>query len=158
MTLTGARPLLEESVVVCRETGNLFVLGLALFNLAEIATNQGDYATACERYQEVLGLLAASRNVDNMNPAFESIAELAACLQQPRRGVRLFATAAAIRERSGTPVLPGDRGDYDRQKNLLRTALDKEAFAEEWAAGSAMTTDEAIELAKAITLVAEDCG
>jgi hypothetical protein len=145
-----ARPLLEEGIALCRETGNLFVLEYALSDLAQIAMKLGDCATACVQFREALALLAASHDEWSLIEYLEAVAELAACLQQHREGVQLFATAAALRERNGMPVFPCDRADYARREQLLRAALDKETFAEEWESGLALTREEAIALAQEI--------
>ncbi|HLY32200.1 MAG TPA: tetratricopeptide repeat protein, partial [Ktedonobacterales bacterium] len=147
---TRARALLEESLVLSRAIGNQIILELAGGNLADIAMKQSDYATARVRFREVFALQAASRNEHSLIKTLEIVGELAACLQQPGRGVRLFAAAAALSERRGTPVYPDDRAEYDRRKQLLRIALDEEAFSREWEAGFALTTEEALALAQEI--------
>jgi predicted ATPase/class 3 adenylate cyclase len=145
-----ARLLLEESVALSRETGNLYVLEIVLGALAYVAMQLGDYATARMQFREALDLCAASHNDMNLIEVLEPIVELAACLQRPHQGVRLFAAAAAMRAWSGVPVFASDRADYDRRDQLLRAAIDAETFAEEWEAGFALTAEEAIALAKEI--------
>jgi hypothetical protein len=145
-----ARPPLEEGLALGREMGTLCVLEAALSELAQVAMQQGDYATARAQFQEVLASLAASRNdmsvIDNLEP----ITELAVLLHRPRQGLRLFAAGVALRERSGMPVVPCDRADYERRKQLLRAALDEETFAQEWESGHALTREESIALAQEI--------
>jgi tetratricopeptide (TPR) repeat protein len=149
-----AGALLEESVELCRETGNLYVLEEALGSLAQIAMQRGDYSTAREQFREVLGLCAGSYSEGNLIEALEPIAELAACLQQAEHGVRLFASASAMRERSGWSVAPDDRAEYDRRKQLLRVGLDQEVFAQEWTTGIEMTPAAALALAQDVLKVA----
>lgn len=145
-----ARTRLEECVVLSREIGNLLILELALGNLADVAMKQGDYATARTQFRETLAMQATSRNEQSLVKTFEIVAELAACLQRPRQGVRLFAAAAMLSERKGMPVLPDDCAEYDRREQLLHAALDARTFAEEWAAGFALTAEEALALAREI--------
>ena len=149
-----ARLHFAECVSSSRETGNLYILEGALYDLAEVAVKQGDYSTARELYREVLGLLAASRQDASFIEVLEVMAELAACMKLADYGVRLFAAAAAVRERSGSPVVPGDRADYDRREWMLRSALSEATFAREWTSGYTLTTEQAI--AKAIDLTRKD--
>src|SRR5262249_2722347 len=100
------------------------------------------------QFREVLDLLTASRNRPILMDVLEMMAELAACMKQPRQGVRLSAAAAAMRERSGELVAPVDRAYIDHRKQRLRAALEEKIFEEEWTSGLALTMEEAVELAQ----------
>ncbi len=147
-----ARLLLEETVILSRETGNLYVLEEALVVLAQVAMQQGDYATACTQFREALVLCAASHNDMNLIEALEPMAELAVCLERTGHGVRLFAAGVAMRERIGVPIAPDERTEYVYREQLLRAALDAETFAAEWAMGAALTKEESLAQALALTL------
>jgi hypothetical protein len=77
----------------------------------------------------------------------EGMAVLATAAGQAERGARLYGAAAT--QRQGTFVLNGwdDRVARDRRVAALRAALGEEAFAAAWAAGRALSLEEAIELA-----------
>ena len=112
---------------------------------------QGDYATARAQLQEVLALQASSRNDTCLIDALESVAEFTISVTREGDGVRLFAAAAAIRDRTGVVVVPGERVDYDRRQRLLRCAMDEKAFGDEWTAGLAMSAEDAVALALGLT-------
>ena len=149
-----ARPVLEEAIDLSRKADSLYCLEIALSNLAQVATRQGDYSAAGALFHEVLALHAVSRNEPDLIEILEAVAELAACLNRTRAGVRIFSAVASLRERRGMPVVPDERAEYDRRNQVLRAALDEKTFADEWAAGFALTSEDAI--AQAIAVTQED--
>jgi non-specific serine/threonine protein kinase len=59
---------------------------------------------------------------------------------------RLFGAAEALRTVVGTAILPHWQADHDRAEATARAALGEEAFAAAWAAGRALTVEQAIDL------------
>ena len=66
---------------------------------------------------------------------------------QPERAGRLIGAAAALREGPGRPVSPLDLAERERQLASIRQALGDRGFAEAWAAGQAMSLEQAVEYA-----------
>jgi hypothetical protein len=64
-------------------------------------------------------------------------------LGDPVGGARLVAAGVAARASTGSPFPPCDQVDLDRAVDGLREALGAEAFAAAWAAGRAMTLEQA---------------
>ena len=62
----------------------------------------------------------------------------------------LLGAAAALREESGVPVPASEREDHDRAVAAARTTLGETAFAAAWAAGRALTMEEAVNEALAL--------
>jgi hypothetical protein len=60
-----------------------------------------------------------------------------------QRAAQLFGAAEAMRESIGAVIEPDERADYDRQLAILHAGLDPAALAEAWAAGRAMTFEQA---------------
>jgi hypothetical protein len=52
--------------------------------------------------------------------------------------------AEALREAMGTPIPPADRAEHEHNVVDVRAALDGESFAAAWAAGRAMSLEEAV--------------
>jgi hypothetical protein len=77
----------------------------------------------------------------------EGWASVAGGAGRPEQAARLFGAAEALRDLTNTPRPPADVADYDRTLAALRAALGEEAFAAAWAAGQAMSLDEAVALA-----------
>jgi hypothetical protein len=63
---------------------------------------------------------------------------------QPERAARLFGATDVLRAALGLPVRPADRRRYDRDVSAVRAALGAETFAAAWAAGRALSLEQAI--------------
>jgi hypothetical protein len=140
-----ARASAEEShAILCRsDTGGILAsLGI----LARVASYQGDDAMAQPLYEQMLAIQRVQGDRRGVASCLESLASIAIVRQKPIRAARLFGAAAALRD-----ALPAttDCDENDRQVALLRARLGEEAFAGAWAAGRAMTSNEAIEEALA---------
>ena len=80
--------------------------------------------------------------------SFESLAGLLGDLQSEEQGVRLLAAASTARAKAGCARFPIRTPPYDSALNGLREALDVDAFDTAWAAGAALSLDEAVEYAE----------
>jgi hypothetical protein len=76
--------------------------------------------------------------------ALEGVAGVAGAQGQPARAARLFGATDALRAALGLPVRPADRRHYDRDVSAVRAALGAETFAAAWAAGRALSLEQAI--------------
>jgi hypothetical protein len=68
----------------------------------------------------------------------------AATAVQAERAARLLGAAAALRERVGAPLRPRRRAHVERAAAPARAVLGEERWAAAFAAGRAMTQQEAI--------------
>src|SRR5439155_6126368 len=82
-----------------------------------------------------------------MADTLESCAALAATLSRPELAVQLAGAVAALREAIGAPRPPLRRDFLDRWLPALQLEVEEDVFARSWAAGQAMTTQQAIALA-----------
>jgi DNA-binding NarL/FixJ family response regulator len=82
---------------------------------------------------------------------FHHLGTVAQLRAEYERATRLFAAGAAIRAvTSGTnPLTLTGLADYERDITALRMSLGAEAFAAQWAAGQALTLEQAIAYALA---------
>lgn len=136
--------LWQECLAVCRAWGATSYIGLTLEGLGEVFYLQGD----CERAESVLReALVCNRDTASRIYAASSMEVLAqiACTQgQMQRAARLFGGVAALRKSVGA-VRPPDRADDSEHAiAIARAALSEKAFAAAWAAGAAMTLEEAV--------------
>ena len=76
--------------------------------------------------------------------ALDAFAHLAVDAGRPDRAVRLAGAAARLRASSGTSEWPAVQQSRERWLAVAREALSPETFAAAWAAGQAMTPEEAI--------------
>jgi hypothetical protein len=64
--------------------------------------------------------------------------------RQPERAARLFGAAEALHEAIGKPLPPFLRADYDRDVAAVHAQLDDATFDAAWAAGQALSLEQAI--------------
>ena len=68
----------------------------------------------------------------------------AALGEEPERAARLWGTVEVLRETTRKRTAPGSRATYERALAAARAQLGEEAFAAAWAAGRALTLEQAI--------------
>jgi predicted ATPase/class 3 adenylate cyclase/Tfp pilus assembly protein PilF len=90
-----ARPLLEESLELCRRVGEPWLLSIALNNLGDMLMEEGDYDDAIELFEESLAVGEARGDLD----------------RRARANLNLGHATHAI-------------GDLDRAKEFLRRSLE----------------------------------
>jgi hypothetical protein len=101
--------------------------------------------------------LALNRDLGNRAGIARSLAGLAwlaAVRGQIERAVRLFGQVEALGEATGLVMTAQERPLYERVMSMARAALSGEAFTAAWAAGRAMTQEEAV--ADALSVRAEE--
>jgi non-specific serine/threonine protein kinase len=145
--------LYTEGLALYRQLGGQFVLAIALVRsrLAGLALEQGDQAMAQSHVSEVLIL---ARDTDPVRApevasAMEVQAALAAVQGTPDRALRLAGAAAALRSRFNRPLAPPEQATLERRLAPARQALSVAEQAVAWAAGQAMTREQAIAYALA---------
>ncbi|HEV2127127.1 MAG TPA: tetratricopeptide repeat protein [Thermomicrobiales bacterium] len=145
-----ARSLYEEALALQREAGDTQSIAIYLGNLGEVTRDQGDFPQAAAYYREALLLWAELRDRWNLTATLDGVAELAIAYKQPHHAARLLGAGAALRAAAGVPLPENERAAYERSVAAAREALGDGAFDVEWAAGQAMTYDEAIREASAV--------
>jgi tetratricopeptide (TPR) repeat protein len=141
---TDATTFCEEQLALLRELDDAGGLHWALFALGSIAQRQGEYGPARAHFAECLAWFR--RNEDQMGIAacLEGLAGVAGTIGQPVQSVRLLAAGTALRHTIGVKPYPDEEDEYERQLARAREQLGKDAFAAAWAAGQAMTLEQAI--------------
>jgi predicted ATPase/transcriptional regulator with XRE-family HTH domain len=141
---TQVQALFEEALSLRRELGDRAGEAAALTHLGDLAYAQGDHERAATLYREGLGLVRASGDRAVTALCLEGLDAVAMAGGQPERAAQLYAAGAAFRK--GTFVLNvwDDRVARDRRIAAVQAALGDEAFAAAWAAGQAMTLEQAI--------------
>jgi hypothetical protein len=122
-------------------------------SLALIAQEQGDVRCAEALYAEGLALVSSpGGEVADMALGLEGLAEVAAALGYAERAARLCGAVEALRATHGIARRPANQARYDRAVATARTALGEEVFAAAWAAGQALSVDDAVAEALASTV------
>ncbi len=151
-----ATGLLEESRALYIALDDQPGRTLVLYLLGRVAQQQGNMARAHTLLIESLRLRQGGANAAILE-SLEGLAGLTvASVHSPEdhplaalRAVRLLSAAAAMHDRLKLPLPPGDRAAYERDVAAARAQLDPPTFAAAWAAGQALTLEQAI--AEALT-------
>ena len=140
-----ARGYLDEALALCRRSGaQALQLAIVLNELGRLACLEGNVVEMGERFGESLRLCWSAFNLWSLPKALEGLACLAVLTAQPARAARLLAAAAALRERTGAPVMVADRGYYDQIVERSRQQLTPTLFAAAWDEGRALPLEDVV--------------
>ncbi|MGH8932702.1 MAG: ATP-binding protein, partial [Egibacteraceae bacterium] len=137
-----AATLADQALVSCLAVGYAPGILLARSILAVAAERRGDVERAAGLLLECLIACRQIRCRRGTAMCLEALARVAAG-DQPVAAARLLGAADALRAEIGAPVLAAERADHARHVASVRSALGAEAFAAAWAAGKALTTEQA---------------
>jgi non-specific serine/threonine protein kinase len=140
-----AQALLEESLAAAQAAGHSWEVWRSSTCLARVAFLQGRHGEAAVRLREALtGLQDIARPVIAVADALEWLAAAVAAAGRAERAARLYGAAARLRRDAGGARYAPDRPAYERDVAETRAQLSRPAFAAAWAAGDAMTLEEAV--------------
>jgi ATP/maltotriose-dependent transcriptional regulator MalT len=141
-----AREVAEGKFRQARETGDTYIQGVRLSQLA-------DYATAQGRLEDAVSLLTESHRIlrELGDPLWgpAAVCRFARVLARAGReatAARVLASSAAVLEESGA-MPPWFARISDETVAVVRRQLDEVAFADAWEQGRTPTADEAVALA-----------
>jgi hypothetical protein len=105
-----------------------------------------DDARTVDLLRESICLSRALRDTYALGYGLIRLAGALAAQGQAERAARLYGTADALREMTGTPPIQyaGHQALYERQVAALREHLDADTFEAVWAEGRAMTLEDAL--------------
>jgi non-specific serine/threonine protein kinase len=142
--LAEARDCYAESLEITRQTGQADGLGMSLFHLGDVAVDQGDLAAAHTWFADSLRIYRRTGSTRRQATVLDGVAGLAAASGAASRALRLAGAVAAFREATGLRNMPPLQARLERRLVPARAALSREAQAAAWAAGAAMSLDDAI--------------
>jgi tetratricopeptide (TPR) repeat protein len=142
----AARALYEESLTLRRELGDREGTATSLANLAKIALERGDDVAARALYAQSLSLHRDLSNWDGVVMCLEGLIYVAIAQNLPERATRLGGSLAVLLEARETLQLI-DAGRLQQTINTVRVQLGEEAWRTAWAAGRALTVEQAIDYA-----------
>lgn len=145
-----ARTFYEQGLHLLRNVQDTWGIAITLVHLGRVAYHQGEHRHAVLLCREALTLLQELGVPRGTAACLETLAGIAAARGQLDRATRLFGAAAALRRSLGTPSAPQERADNEQVIDTLREGLGTEAFAEAWAAGSALPVARAVAEALAV--------
>lgn len=142
----GARVLHEESMALSREIGDKRGIATSLTNLGHVNLIQRDFTSARTQYSESLKLLSEARNQQDIVHCLVGWANFAEATGQAERAAKLCGFVEALLQATGRALFP-EREMYEKTITTLRSQLDEATSAAAWAAGKAMSTEQAIAFA-----------
>jgi len=114
-----------------------------------VAQRQGDYGQVATRFAEGLVFCRQSGNQEDIAICLMGLSEAIGKQRQSLRAARLLGAVAVMLETVGAAVALHVRTDYDRILANTCAQLDEATFAAAWAAGRAMTLEQAVAYALA---------
>ncbi len=139
-----AETLLEESLESSRRLGDRSAIAEALHNAAVAALVSKDTARAAVLLKEGLPLAAELGHVSIAADCLEALACVEALRREPRRAVRLWASAETLRETTGASAEGAEHPLYEAHLSAARATLDEKTAEAAWAEGREMTLEEAV--------------
>lgn len=134
----------ERSLALFREQGDQASTAIVLRNLGTVARLNGNADEAAVQYAASLHRYHTLGNLLGVAECIEGLALVTGALSRWDDAVRLAGAAATLRGGMGVPLPAADRASVDRLLARAREALGGEVFAASWAAGAALTAEQAI--------------
>lgn len=149
--------LLTESLALAREIQHNTFIAWSLRHLGAVACLQGNFAQATDPLTQSLTLYRDSDDVWGITECLETFTWLVSgqAVKMPQqqaggiaptlaRAARLLGAAAEMRTVTGHPPIVGSQAIHERNAAIIRAQLGEEGFAAAWAAGRALTLEQAI--------------
>lgn len=134
----------EEGLKLLRELEDTRSVATTLLNLGNVHLDQGAPDRAAARYRESLSLYRELQDRLGVARCLEGMAEIAGTCGDAGRAGRLCGAAAALRAAIGVQLPVGRRANVERTTAVARAALGEADFTAAWAAGQAMSLEQAI--------------
>jgi non-specific serine/threonine protein kinase len=150
--LSQAEDQCLEALAIFRELGQSAGIARAVQGLASIARLRNDAERVAAYLHEALVLRQRINDRWGLAPCFEDIADLALLIGDPETASRLYSAASRIRTDLGIPIPPAYRAAHERRIPAVRGVMSSASFAEAWRRGQSMSTNDAVEMALAVTL------
>ncbi len=144
-----ARARFLKSLPTFQQLGDEHRVNMIQSELAHMERYEGHYQQAEAAYRKTILVWQKLGHRAAIAHQLESFAFAAKMQEQLQRAAHLFAAAEALREKINIPMNSLERIEYDRQVAELRANMDEKALASYWAAGRAMTMEQAVSYAVA---------
>jgi predicted ATPase/class 3 adenylate cyclase len=133
-----------EALALARAMGDQQDISTYLGNVGSLMRQRGELAQADALFRETLALYRELGDPLGCAQGLEKLATSAAVAGQPERAARLAGAAMTIRETITVPHSPSDREDLESGLAAARAALGEVAWATVFAAGRALSLQDAI--------------
>jgi predicted ATPase len=140
----AARRFIGEALAIWRAFGDEVGTESALGRLALVSLEEGRHVEARPPLAESLTICVAVGEKWGIGDRLEGFGWLAAAAGQPERALQLAGAASALSQAWGVVGGPERQAAVDRWLSAARQALDPDFAARAWAAGRAMTLEQAV--------------
>lgn len=138
------RAALQESLGFFLEQGDQPSVALCLKGLADAALAEGDIELAMTHYQRSLIILKATGFLRRIPVVLEGLGLARQLTGRFAQSARLLGAAESLRASLRTPLPPSERPRVHDCLTELRAALGDSRFTREWAAGRALSWQQAV--------------
>jgi DNA-binding CsgD family transcriptional regulator len=142
--LDRAIDLHGRSLDASRAMGDRRGISTALANLGVAWLRRGDPEQADTAIRESLEIRNDLGDLEGVSTSLEKMAEVAVARNLPERAMRLWASAAALRDNIGAPLAPSERTSYDVVITAARSAFGANRIAAIWAEGREQPVENAV--------------
>ena len=134
----------EEALALSQRLGDSFGIAVNLYNLGNYLLKRGESAPASERFRQALAVCQELGERHLASRVLDRYASVLVVLGEPRLAVRLFGAAAAARTAIGDQLFAEEAANIDEHRQAAQRHLGEPAAAAAWAAGQAMSLEQAI--------------
>jgi predicted ATPase/transcriptional regulator with XRE-family HTH domain len=138
-----AADLYEQSLVLMREMGSATSVAWLQRDLGQVALQQGDPERAAALFAESLRVLQSQNNALGIVRGLLGLGGVAAEREQPLVAAQVFGAADALLTGMNIRLDAVDQASYDRSLARARQVADPVAWDAAWAAGAALSSDDA---------------
>jgi tetratricopeptide (TPR) repeat protein len=142
-----ASRLLQEGLALARELRDSWSVSRALAELGRLDLQAGRPQAARGLFVEAVSLARERGDKRVVAECLQGLAIAAAARGEEGRAVRVLGASESLRESIGAAQTRSERLVYERFVPPLRERLGPATFEEEWAAGRALATEAALEVA-----------
>jgi tetratricopeptide (TPR) repeat protein len=142
--LAAAQTLYDEDLALSGARGDPHGVANALRGLGSLACNRRDFERARDLFVQSLRRFRDLRDVPCVGINLGWLAIVAGAADQQDRAARLFAASEVLQQRGGVSLPASVRGDHDRWKAQVRSALGEVAFEAVSADGRSMSLEQAV--------------
>jgi predicted ATPase/transcriptional regulator with XRE-family HTH domain len=133
-----------ESLALFQDLGNMWGIAAVQLSLGYLALAQGDAPRAAAYFAESLARYRELGHQEGISVCLAGSAGAMECMGQGVRAARLFGAAEGLRARIGALGQPIERATHEESVASVRAQLDQQTFAAAWAAGRALSMEQAI--------------
>jgi tetratricopeptide (TPR) repeat protein len=112
---------------------------------ADLDVREGNFAAARAGYAASLALAHPAHFIFRITESLDGLAVIAARQDQPERALRVASASAGLRHIAGYQARPHEQAELERSLATARRAVGQAAAAAAWAAGQAMSLEQAVD-------------